>query len=52
MKSFRKRAEREAEAQVKETKRQNPLRRELAWLRRGAKARTTKQKHVSAEWKS
>lgn len=39
-----KRAEREAEAQVKETKRQNLLRRELAWLRRGAKARTTKQK--------
>ncbi|MGE6631687.1 ABC-F family ATP-binding cassette domain-containing protein [Bacillus sp. NPDC077027] len=39
-----KRAEREEEAQVKETKRQNLLRRELAWLRRGAKARTTKQK--------
>lgn len=39
-----KRAEREAEAQVKETKRQNLLRRELAWLRRGAKARSTKQK--------
>ncbi len=27
-----------------EDKRQNLLRRELAWLRRGAKARTTKQK--------
>lgn len=39
-----KRAEREALAEQKETKRQNLLRRELAWLRRGAKARSTKQK--------
>lgn len=39
-----KRAEREAQAEQKETKRQNLLRRELAWLRRGAKARSTKQK--------
>ncbi|KIL40174.1 ABC transporter [Gordoniibacillus kamchatkensis] len=35
------RLEREAS---EESKRQNLLRRELAWLRRGAKARTTKQK--------
>lgn len=35
------RLEREA---AEESKRQNLLRRELAWLRRGAKARTTKQK--------
>lgn len=35
------RMEREA---AEENKRQNQLRRELAWLRRGAKARTTKQK--------
>ena len=42
-----KRAEREALAEQKETKRQNLLRRELAWLRRGAKARSTKQKR---EW--
>lgn len=35
------RLEREA---AEEDKRQNMLRRELAWLRRGAKARTTKQK--------
>ncbi|KEQ24385.1 ABC-F family ATP-binding cassette domain-containing protein [Paenibacillus tyrfis] len=35
------RLEREA---AEEDKRQNLLRRELAWLRRGAKARTTKQK--------
>ncbi|MFT0803979.1 ABC-F family ATP-binding cassette domain-containing protein [Bacillus swezeyi] len=39
-----KRAEREAQAEQNETKRQNLLRRELAWLRRGAKARSTKQK--------
>ncbi len=39
-----KRAEREEQAQRSEEKRQNLLRRELAWLRRGAKARTTKQK--------
>ncbi|MBU8786655.1 ABC-F family ATP-binding cassette domain-containing protein [Bacillus glycinifermentans] len=39
-----KRAEREALAEQNETKRQNLLRRELAWLRRGAKARSTKQK--------
>jgi len=39
-----KKAEREALAVQNEMKRQNILRRELAWLRRGAKARTTKQK--------
>ncbi|WP_243355175.1 ABC-F family ATP-binding cassette domain-containing protein [Bacillus litorisediminis] len=39
-----KKAEREAEAEQREDKRQNLLRRELEWLRRGAKARTTKQK--------
>lgn len=39
-----KKAEREALATQNEEKRQNILRRELAWLRRGAKARTTKQK--------
>ncbi|WP_214830746.1 ABC-F family ATP-binding cassette domain-containing protein [Exiguobacterium sp. s56] len=39
-----KRAERKARSHSKEQKRQNILRRELAWLRRGAKARTTKQK--------
>ncbi len=39
-----KKAERVAEAQQQEQKLQNTLRRELAWLRRGAKARTTKQK--------
>ncbi|GAA0321782.1 ABC-F family ATP-binding cassette domain-containing protein [Bacillus carboniphilus] len=39
-----KKAEREAEAELRESKRQNILRRELEWLRRGAKARTTKQK--------
>ncbi|EPE62925.1 ABC transporter family protein [Exiguobacterium sp. S17] len=39
-----KRAERKARSQSMEQKRQNILRRELAWLRRGAKARTTKQK--------
>ncbi|MDA7026745.1 ABC-F family ATP-binding cassette domain-containing protein [Bacillus sp. CLL-7-23] len=39
-----KRAEREALAEQNETKRQNLLRRELAWLRRGARARSTKQK--------
>ncbi|WP_078395159.1 ABC-F family ATP-binding cassette domain-containing protein [Shouchella patagoniensis] len=37
-------AEREAQAEQAEDKRRNLLRRELAWLRRGAKARTTKQK--------
>lgn len=35
---------REEEEQSREAKRQNLLRRELAWLRRGARARTTKQK--------
>ncbi|MGJ9385111.1 multidrug ABC transporter ATP-binding protein [Salipaludibacillus neizhouensis] len=35
---------RELDEGNKETKRQNLLRRELAWLRRGAKARSTKQK--------
>ncbi|MFC0272908.1 ABC-F family ATP-binding cassette domain-containing protein [Metabacillus herbersteinensis] len=39
-----KKAERELQAEQSETKRQNLLRRELAWLRRGAKARATKQK--------
>lgn len=39
-----KKAEREEQALIGEEKRQNLLRRELAWLRRGAKARTTKQK--------
>ncbi|WP_368658407.1 ABC-F family ATP-binding cassette domain-containing protein [Metabacillus halosaccharovorans] len=39
-----KKAERELNAEHAEEKRQNLLRRELAWLRRGAKARTTKQK--------
>ncbi|MBM7095021.1 ABC-F family ATP-binding cassette domain-containing protein [Bacillus sp. H-16] len=39
-----KRAEREAQSEIQEAKHQNILRRELAWLKRGAKARTTKQK--------
>ncbi len=39
-----KKAEREEQEAAAENKRQNLLRRELAWLRRGAKARTTKQK--------
>ncbi|CAM3447694.1 ABC transporter ATP-binding protein [Brevibacillus invocatus] len=39
-----KKAEREENEAAAESKRQNLLRRELAWLRRGAKARTTKQK--------
>jgi len=39
-----KRAERKARSHSMEQKRQNILRRELAWLRRGANARTTKQK--------
>ncbi|MDN9010299.1 ABC-F family ATP-binding cassette domain-containing protein [Brevibacillus laterosporus] len=39
-----KKAEREENELAQESKRQNLLRRELAWLRRGAKARTTKQK--------
>ncbi|MGO0061408.1 ABC-F family ATP-binding cassette domain-containing protein [Brevibacillus fluminis] len=39
-----KKAEREERELAMEDKRQNLLRRELAWLRRGAKARTTKQK--------
>ncbi|SDN75044.1 ABC-F family ATP-binding cassette domain-containing protein [Alkalicoccus daliensis] len=37
-------AERERQESQSETKRQNILRRELEWLKRGAKARTTKQK--------
>jgi ABC transport system ATP-binding/permease protein len=37
-------AEREEQELLSEDKRQNLLRRELAWLKRGAKARTTKQK--------
>lgn len=36
-------AEREEREAASEDKRQNLLRRELAWIRRGAKARTTKQ---------
>ncbi|OXM87876.1 ABC-F family ATP-binding cassette domain-containing protein [Paenibacillus rigui] len=39
-----KKAERLEREASEEDKRQNLLRRELAWLRRGAKARTTKQK--------
>ncbi|WP_400164144.1 ABC-F family ATP-binding cassette domain-containing protein [Brevibacillus sp. TJ4] len=39
-----KKAERMENEAAAESKRQNLLRRELAWLRRGAKARTTKQK--------
>ncbi|GAA2524379.1 ABC-F family ATP-binding cassette domain-containing protein [Rarobacter incanus] len=38
------RAERDRQAAVIETKRQNLLRKELAWLRRGAPARTSKPK--------
>jgi ATP-binding cassette subfamily F protein uup len=38
------RAERERVADASETKRQNLLRKELAWLRRGAPARTSKPK--------
>lgn len=37
-------ANREMQAEQTESKRQNVLRRELAWMQRGAKARTTKQK--------
>ncbi|UHA76166.1 ABC-F family ATP-binding cassette domain-containing protein [Paenibacillus sp. 481] len=37
-------ADREAREDASEDKRQNLLRHELAWMRRGAKARTTKQK--------
>lgn len=41
------RVERDRQAQVMETKRQNIARKELAWLTRGARARATKQKfHV------
>ncbi|WP_042225055.1 ABC-F family ATP-binding cassette domain-containing protein [Oceanobacillus manasiensis] len=39
-----KKAEREALEASNEAKHQNTLKRELAWLRRGAKARSTKQK--------
>ncbi len=39
-----KKAERQEREEASEDKRQNLLRRELAWLHRGAKARTTKQK--------
>jgi ATP-binding cassette subfamily F protein uup len=38
------RAERERQESVAEGKRQNLMRKELAWLRRGAKARTSKSK--------
>lgn len=37
-------AEREESAEASERKRQSVLRKELEWVRRGAKARTTKQK--------
>jgi ATP-binding cassette subfamily F protein uup len=37
-------ADRQAREAAREDKRQNLLRRELAWLQRGARARTTKQK--------
>lgn len=37
-------AERDEQEEATERKRQNILRNELAWIRRGAKARTTKQK--------
>jgi ATP-binding cassette subfamily F protein uup len=39
-----KKAEREVQEEQRDQKRANILRRELAWLKRGAKARTTKQK--------
>ncbi|NYI26211.1 ABC-F family ATP-binding cassette domain-containing protein [Aeriscardovia aeriphila] len=43
------RVERDRQAQVSETKRRNLARKELAWLTRGARARSTKQKfHVKA----
>jgi ATPase subunit of ABC transporter with duplicated ATPase domains len=43
------RVERDRQAALAETKRQNLLRRELAWLSRGARARATKPKfHVAA----
>lgn len=38
------RIEREREARVREERRQNRMRREMAWLSRGAKARSTKPK--------
>ena len=43
------RVERDRQANVRETKRRNLARKELAWLTRGARARSTKQKfHVKA----
>nr|WP_024541605.1 ABC-F family ATP-binding cassette domain-containing protein [Bifidobacterium choerinum] len=43
------RVERDRQADVRETKRRNLARKELAWLLRGARARSTKQKfHVKA----
>lgn len=43
------RVERDHQADVRETKRRNLARKELAWLTRGARARSTKQKfHVKA----
>lgn len=43
------RVERDRQADVRETKRRNLARKELAWLIRGARARSTKQKfHVKA----
>ena len=41
---IRQRVERDRQAQVAEQRRQNQLRRELAWLARGAQARSTKPK--------
>lgn len=43
------RVERDRQSDVQETKRRNLVRKELAWLTRGARARSTKQKfHVKA----
>ena len=43
------RVERDRQADVRETKRRNLARKELAWLTRGARARSTKQKfHIKA----
>ena len=41
---FRSENSREEQELAQESKRQNLYRRELAWIRRGAKARSTKQK--------
>lgn len=47
-----KRAEREALAEQNETKRQNLLRRELAWLRRGQRHVRQNRKREFSAWKS